>query len=164
MSAVKLGRGLVDPSDSTIRASVSIKRKSVNNLSRDHTFGVTSDPITQFGTVFAAIIHNVDHPGVPNAQLLAENSPLMATYKEKSIAEQNSFDIAWNLLLDDKFTALLNVIWTDATEKARFRQVVVNAVMATDILDMDLKALRIVNVGTKPFLRNHNWRRRGRVI
>merc|ERR1711971_52761 len=34
----------------------------------DHTYGITSDPLTQFACVFAALIHDVDHPGVPNAQ------------------------------------------------------------------------------------------------
>jgi Adenylate and Guanylate cyclase catalytic domain/3'5'-cyclic nucleotide phosphodiesterase len=42
----------------------------------DHTYGITSDPLTHFACVFSALIHDVDHPGVPNAQLVKENTPM----------------------------------------------------------------------------------------
>ena len=35
----------------------------------DHTYGITSDPLTQFACAFSALIHDVDHVGVSNAQL-----------------------------------------------------------------------------------------------
>jgi len=44
--------------------------------------------------------------------------------------------------MDDRFDALRNVICKTPAELARFRQLVVNSVMATDIMDKDLKALR----------------------
>jgi class 3 adenylate cyclase len=63
----------------------------------DHTYGITSDPLIQFAVVFSALIHDVDHPGVPNAVLVKEGSPLAAHYHLKSVAEQNSVDVAWKL-------------------------------------------------------------------
>ena len=30
----------------------------------DHTYGITSDPLTQFAIVLSALIHDVDHTGV----------------------------------------------------------------------------------------------------
>jgi hypothetical protein len=51
--------------------------------------GITSCPLTQFAVVFSAIIHDVDHPGVPNAQLVKEGASLAETYKNVSVAEQN---------------------------------------------------------------------------
>ena len=107
-----------------------------------HSYGITSDPLTQFACVFSALIHDVDHPGVPNSQLVKEGSKIAAVYKGKSVAEQNSVDIAWNLLYDDNFDQLRQAIYSTESEKERFRQLVVNSVMATDIMDQDLKTLR----------------------
>jgi len=56
----------------------------------DHSYGITSDPLTQFAVVFSALIHDVDHYGVSNGQLIKENAPVAAVYKNKSVAEQNS--------------------------------------------------------------------------
>jgi hypothetical protein len=56
----------------------------------DHTYGITSDPLTQFACVFSALIHDVDHLGIPNAQIVKEKLPLANHYKNQSVAEQNS--------------------------------------------------------------------------
>jgi class 3 adenylate cyclase len=108
----------------------------------DHTYGITSDPLTQFACIFAALIHDVDHQGVPNGQLIKEEASIAATYENKSIAEQNSVDLAWDLLMDDTFIDLRRCIYQTEAEFKHFRELVVNAVMATDIMDKDLKALR----------------------
>jgi hypothetical protein len=108
----------------------------------DHTYGITSDPLTQFAVIFSALIHDVDHQGVPNTTLVNERSPIAVLYNNKSVAEQNSLDLAWELLMDDNFADLRSVIYATPDEAARFRQLVVNTVLATDIMDADLKALR----------------------
>jgi class 3 adenylate cyclase len=108
----------------------------------DLTYGITSDPLTQFACIFAALIHDADHPGVPNGQLIIEKASIAAAYREKSIAEQNSVDLAWELLMDETFIDLRRCIYQTESEFKRFRELVVNAVMATDIMDKDLKALR----------------------
>ena len=56
----------------------------------DHTYGITSDSLTQFACAFSALIHDVDHVGVSNAQLVKEACPLVDRYGERSVAEQNS--------------------------------------------------------------------------
>lgn len=118
----------------------------IESTLHDHTYGITSDPLVQFACVFSALIHDVDHTGVPNMQLARENPQLAALYGGRSIAEQNSVDLAWNLLMGRGYEDLRNAIYTTPAEKARFRQLVVNSVMATDIMDKDLKELR-----------NHRW-------
>jgi 3'5'-cyclic nucleotide phosphodiesterase/Adenylate and Guanylate cyclase catalytic domain len=104
--------------------------------------GITSDPLTQFSVVLSALIHDVDHRGVPNFVLAQEDSRLATVYHNKSVAEQNSIDVAWEVLMDDEFRELRRTIYTSCNELHRFRQLVVNSVMATDIFDKELSALR----------------------
>jgi class 3 adenylate cyclase len=115
---------------------------NVEKSLHDHTYGITSDPLTQFACVFAALIHDVDHIGVPNSQLIKEEATVAAVYRNKSVAEQNSVDLAWDLLMDHNYEELRHCIYTTESEFKRFRQLVVNSVMATDIMDKDLKILR----------------------
>ena len=108
----------------------------------DNTFGITSDPIIQFALSYSALIHDVDHTGVPNATLVAEETELAKHYNNKSVAEQNSVDLAWDLLQEPTYKDLRACIYETKEELERFRQLVVNAVMATDICDKELGALR----------------------
>lgn len=106
------------------------------------TYGLTSDPLTQFACTFSALIHDADHPGVPNAQLVKEGLDVANIYKNKSCAEQHSVDLAWAFLMQPKYRELRACIYTSQAELDRFRQLVVNSVMATDIVDKELGALR----------------------
>ncbi|CAJ1960174.1 unnamed protein product [Cylindrotheca closterium] len=118
------------------------RRPSVNMIDlAGHSYGITSDPLTQFAVVFSAIIHDVDHPGVPNTQLVKENTRNAQIYK-KSVAEQNSVDLAWDLLMQKEYATLRACIYHSEEELKRFRQLVVNTVLATDIVDKELQALR----------------------
>ena len=53
------------------------------------------DPMALFAIAFSALIHDVDHQGVSNQQLGTENPEMANHYRQKSIAEQNSVDVAW---------------------------------------------------------------------
>lgn len=138
MSVVKLLSRIVAPD---LKKNCASENEMASTL-HDHTFGITSDPLTQFSCVLSALIHDVDHCGVPNAQLVKENTEAAQVYKGKSVAEQNSVDIAWNMLMDSSFDDLRKHICADLTSLTHFRELVVNAVMATDIMDKELKALR----------------------
>lgn len=116
--------------------------KLLSRIVASEAYGITSDPLTQFACVISALIHDVDHVGVPNTQLVLERPDLAAAYKNRSVAEQNSLDIAMELLKDEQFSELRSVICADESESSRFRELVVNSVMATDIMDKDLKNLR----------------------
>ena len=95
-----------------------------------------------FSVVFAALIHDVDHPGLSNQELVDLRTPTSVIYKGKSISEQNSLEVAWRVLMDQDFDKLRSCIYTNKQELTRFRQLLVNAVMATDLLDEDLYQTR----------------------
>ena len=118
----------------------------------DHTYGIADDPLIQLSCVFAALIHDIgtfvwpcsahrvialpntfslvsfvasDHPGVPNAQLVKEETRLARVYKNRSISEQNSLDMAWDLLMDPSYQCLVRAICGTQDELKRFRQILV---------------------------------------
>jgi 3'5'-cyclic nucleotide phosphodiesterase len=142
MSVVKLLSRIVAPQQLDDASESYHDEKAMQSTLHDHTYGITSDPLTQFSCVLSALIHDVDHCGVPNAQLIKEGHATAQKYTAKSPAEQNSVDMAWNLLMEDRYETLRSTIYTTDAELTRFRQLVVNSVMATDIADKELKALR----------------------
>ncbi|CAJ1960714.1 unnamed protein product [Cylindrotheca closterium] len=108
----------------------------------DHTYGITSDPMTQFSVILAALVHDLDHLGVSNAQLVKENHKLAKVFKSQSVAEQNSIVLAWDILMDERFHDFRRMIYTAPFELERFRQLMANTVLATDIFDKQLNTLR----------------------
>ena len=52
------------------------------------------------------MIHDVDHPGVGNMQLVKEKTEMALAYNNESVAEQNSIDVAWELLMDPMYKDL----------------------------------------------------------
>jgi 3'5'-cyclic nucleotide phosphodiesterase len=67
---------------------------------------------------------------------------LAERYHGKSVAEQNSIDLAWNLFMQEDYKELRYTICSTKAEFLRFRQLVVNSVLATDIMDQELKNIR----------------------
>lgn len=137
MSVAKLLSRIVEHSPDRTMAA-----KCVASSLHDHTYGIVSCPLTQFACILSALLHDVDHQGVPNSQLVKEKAHVAHVYNNKSIAEQNSVDIAWKHLMDDKYKDLRATIYASNAELQRFRRLIVNSVLATDIMDAELKALR----------------------
>ncbi|CAB9499073.1 Receptor-type guanylate cyclase gcy [Seminavis robusta] len=110
----------------------------------EKSLGIAADPMSQFALAFAALIADVDHPGVTNDQLVCEGSRLARIYNHVSIAEQNSFTTAWDLLMDPMFGELRSTIYSTREEFEHFRQVLVNAVMATDMNNVGVNEARVL--------------------
>ena len=104
------------------------------------TYGISFDPLAQFAVVFAALVHDVEHNGVPNAQLIKEQPNLAMKYKNKSIAENNSIRVAWCELMKPEFGNLRRCICGSDGDESRFRQLLINVVIATDITDRERRA------------------------
>lgn len=105
-----------------------------------------TDPLTKFACVFAALIHDADHEGVPNAQLQKEQPMMADEYRNQALAEQHSVDIGWGLFVGEQYDELRALIYRDYDDYQLMRQIIVNIILATDICDKSLKELR-----------NNNW-------
>jgi len=146
MSAAKLMNRIVTVDDDGFNTA-SIEDKDNMNKVAEHihqsTFGIASDPLAQFAIIVSALIHDVEHTGLTNKELVEEGSPLSIQYDGVSPNRTRSPSIAWNILMEDCYSDLLRkVMFSTIHEQYRFRQLVVNTVMATDIIDKELQALR----------------------
>ena len=65
---------------------------------------------------------------------MSNQTPIAQHYRNKSVAEQNSLDVAWDLLMDDAYADLCACIFTNETELHHFRQLVVNVSAIVDIV------------------------------
>jgi 3'5'-cyclic nucleotide phosphodiesterase len=148
MSVVKLLSRIVAPDldlpegEETALSSERKRNRYLASKLHDHTYGITSDPLTQFAVVFSALIHDVDHTGVPNNQLIIEDPDLGKRFRNESVAEQHSVAASWDLLMQPKYQHLRRAIYRTDAERERFLQLVINCVMATDIVNPQLKELR----------------------
>lgn len=68
----------------------------------------------------------MEHPGVANGQLVKEETKIAKKYEGKSVAEQHSVAVAWELLMEKRFRKLHACIFPDEKEKKRFRQVLIS--------------------------------------
>ena len=83
---------------------------------------------------YCAFSPQPDHTGVSNAQLVKEGVPLAKKYNDRSVAEQNSLDLSWSILMQPDYRDLRAYLFQTQEDLVRFRQLVVNAVMSTDIV------------------------------
>eukprot|EP00980_Cylindrotheca_fusiformis_P025822 scaffold14688_cov129-Cylindrotheca_fusiformis.AAC.1 len=68
----------------------------------EHKSQESCDPWDQFVLLFAVLIHDMDHTGVPNSQLVAEGDRLVQQYKQKGAYQhRSSVDSAMEILEDD---------------------------------------------------------------
>lgn len=97
------------------------------------TYGLRNDGILLMAQIFAALIHDVEHQGIPNRQLSQEKDRLAVLYNDQSIAENWSLYVAFSEFLQDEFGPLRKVLFPDEDVYLRFRKAVINLVLATDI-------------------------------
>ncbi|KAL8790029.1 MAG: hypothetical protein Q9195_006531 [Heterodermia aff. obscurata] len=81
-------------------------------------------PFDALTLLISAIGHDVGHPGVNNAFLVALNAPLAQLYNDKSVLE--SFHCA-------AFSQILRRYWKHAFEDTTMRALMINSILATDM-------------------------------
>jgi hypothetical protein len=94
------------------------------------------DHLMHLSLLFAELIHDVDHLGIPNVQLVQENHPLAIHYNDQSIAEQRSLFLGFNELLKPDYEHLRTVMFSftfGGDGYHHFRMAVTSLVLATDI-------------------------------
>jgi hypothetical protein len=141
MSVSKLLNRIVTP-DLSREDMDQLEEGGLSSHLHDFTHGIHSDPMAVFAIVFSALIHDADHRGVSNVQLAKEEPEMGDLYHCKSVAEQNSLDVSWELLMSPKFDQLRALLFGTEAELMRFRQLIVNVVLATDIFDKELNDMR----------------------
>lgn len=95
-----------------------------------------SDGLMQLALLFAALIHDTEHQGVPNAQLVRESHPLALQYNDQSVAEQRSLTVAFLELLQPSYDDLRAVMFPQphsGDDYRKFRGAVTSLILATDI-------------------------------
>lgn len=81
-------------------------------------------PFDALTLLVSAIGHDVGHPGVNNAFLVALNSPLAQLYNDRSVLE--AFHCA-------AYSQLLRRYWPAAFSDSRMRQLMIKTILATDM-------------------------------
>ncbi|XP_071114452.1 cGMP-inhibited 3',5'-cyclic phosphodiesterase 3A-like isoform X2 [Haliotis cracherodii] len=79
----------------------------------------------------AAAMHDYDHPGRTNAFLVATNAPQAVLYNDRSVLENHHAASAWRIFLTKPQNHFLSGL--DAAEFKRFRFLVIEAILATDL-------------------------------
>ncbi|KRY21863.1 putative 3',5'-cyclic phosphodiesterase pde-4 [Trichinella patagoniensis] len=86
--------------------------------------------LEKLAVIFAAAIHDVDHPGLTNQFLVNSGSELAIMYNDESVLEQHHLAVAFKLLQETDCDIL-----TGFSKKHRqlFRRIVIDTVLATDM-------------------------------
>ncbi|CAL1600808.1 unnamed protein product [Knipowitschia caucasica] len=93
--------------------------------------------------LFAAAIHDVDHPGVSNQFLINTNSELALMYNDESVLENHHLAVGFKLLHQDNCDIFHNLT---KRQRQSLRKLVIDMVLATDMskhmtLMADLKTM-----------------------
>ncbi|XP_006875151.1 PREDICTED: cAMP-specific 3',5'-cyclic phosphodiesterase 4A isoform X3 [Chrysochloris asiatica] len=80
--------------------------------------------------LFAAAIHDVDHPGVSNQFLINTNSELALMYNDESVLENHHLAVGFKLLQDENCDIFQNL---SKRQRQSLRKMVIDMVLATDM-------------------------------
>ena len=110
--------------------------------SKPRMFGLRTDTLMHLLLIFSALIHDVEHQGIPNRQLALEDDELAILYNDQSIAENRSLTVGFRELLKKDYANLRKTMFKDDGEYRRFRQAATQVVLQTDIASPERTQIR----------------------
>ena len=87
-------------------------------------------PLEILAAIFAAAIHDVDHPGLTNQYLINSSSELALMYNDESVLENHHLAVAFKLLQNEDCDIFLNL---GKKPRQTLRKMVIDMVLATDM-------------------------------
>jgi len=102
-------------------------------LLRRGGIGTAGDMLSSLDTLallVAAVAHDIDHPGVNNAFLIATGSPLAITYNDEAVLENHHAASVFRILGNPESNLFLTL---QMPEKRQVKRTIVKAILATDM-------------------------------
>ncbi|XP_022917604.2 3',5'-cyclic-AMP phosphodiesterase isoform X6 [Onthophagus taurus] len=87
-------------------------------------------PLEIMAALFAACIHDVDHPGLTNQFLINSSSELALMYNDESVLENHHLAVAFKLLQNDGCDIFCNMA---KKQRQTVRKMVIDMVLSTDM-------------------------------
>ncbi|XP_037938267.1 cAMP-specific 3',5'-cyclic phosphodiesterase isoform X2 [Teleopsis dalmanni] len=87
-------------------------------------------PLEVGGALFAACIHDVDHPGLTNQYLVNSSSELALMYNDESVLENHHLAVAFKLLQNQGCDIFCNM---QKKQRQTLRKMVIDIVLSTDM-------------------------------
>ena len=104
--------------------------QSTHVLLQSKTLNNVFSPLEILSSIFAAAIHDVDHPGVTNQYLINTGSDLALLYNDVSVLENHHLSTAFKLLRQEGCDIFVNLTKDDWQ---KLRKLVIDIVLATDM-------------------------------
>ncbi|CAG9560354.1 unnamed protein product [Danaus chrysippus] len=87
-------------------------------------------PLEVCAALFAACVHDVDHPGLTNQFLVNSSSELALMYNDESVLENHHLAVAFKLLQNDGCDIFVNL---HKKQRQTLRKMVIDMVLSTDM-------------------------------
>ncbi|XP_076371691.1 3',5'-cyclic-AMP phosphodiesterase 4C-like isoform X3 [Tachypleus tridentatus] len=104
--------------------------QSVNVLLLSPALDSVFTDLEILAALFAAAIHDVDHPGLTNQYLVNSSSELAIMYNDESVLESHSLAVAFKILQDENCNIFVNL---SKKQCQTLRKVAIDMVIATDM-------------------------------
>merc|ERR1712223_554568 len=98
---------------------------SMNTLLNSQALESVFTPLEVMSAIFAAAIHDVDHPGLTNQYLISTSSELALMYNDESVLENHHLAVAFKLLQNPECDIFVNLT---RKQKQTLRKMVIDMV------------------------------------